>query len=54
MFLLSIPLALVSFLLMIGAWWLSPILSFIILRISEGKQKAKLIEPSCRVRQPER
>jgi uncharacterized membrane protein len=42
MFLLSIPVALINFWFMIGAWWLSPILSFIILRISEGKQKARL------------
>jgi uncharacterized membrane protein len=32
LFLLSIPLALISFPLMIGAWWLSPILSFVIMR----------------------
>jgi uncharacterized membrane protein len=35
-FLMSIPLALVSFPVMIGAWWLSPILSIIILRSTEG------------------
>jgi uncharacterized membrane protein len=43
-FLLSIPLSLISFPLMIAVWWLSPIISSIIVRDTKTGKNAKLLQ----------